>query len=494
MRHRAHLIQRYKALLGYTGQITIILGGLNLVPLLLLIFYPQEINLAGGFLLAGLPLVILGALAWRYLVPQEPVSLSVPEGMVVVTLVWIIALVSAAIPFMTANGMTFTQAMFESTSGWTGTGLTVVDIPNTSQVVHFHRAFTQLAGGAGIAIIVLSAVAGGIGAGLSTAEGRTDQLAPHIRRSATIVMSIYTGYTIAGILALRIVGMGWFDSTIHAFTALGTGGFSTRVESAGYWDSALIEGVLIVLMLLGGTNFFIAYTAFRGKWRPVIRSGEVRLMVVLIVLAVLVLLLVMTPQLYATAEKSLRVAVFESVSAITTSGLATVDYRAWPDIGWLVLIVLMLIGGGVGSTSGGLKLMRAYILYKAVIWEIKRAFMPPHMVNEPAIWTGDKRELLNDKQVRQTALYAGLYIAIFVTGSLIFVAFGFPLRESMFEFASALATTGVTGGVTSPTLHPFLLWVQIAGMLLGRLEFFAIIVGFLKIGSDAWSIFYPESR
>jgi trk system potassium uptake protein TrkH len=485
MRHQVYLRSRYRALLGYIGQLFAIIGIIHLVPLLLIAFYPAEAELAGGFLLAGVPLIIAGLLIWKRYYPQEPISLTVQEGSVIVVTIWMVAILAATIPFMTINGLNFTQALFEATSGWTTTGLSVVDVTTTPNLLLFFRSFIQLAGGAGFAIIALSAGAGG-GAlwGLVAAEGRTDQLAPHVRQSASIVLRIYGSYIVFGILALRLAGMGWFDAVNHAFTALSTGGFSTRVESIGYWDSPAIEAVVLILMLLGTINFFIAYTLLQRKFRAVARSGELRFMGVIIAIGVFCLFFSVTTQLYSTLEKSLRVAIFEVTSAATTTGFSTVSYLPWADFGWIILITLMLIGGGTGSTAGGIKQMRIYILYKSIRWEIRRAFMPRHTVNEPAIWQGEKRELLNDRLIRQTALFVGLYFTILLIGTSMMAAYGYSLKDSLFEFASTLGTVGLSIGVTSLDMPPVLLWVQCLGMLMGRLEMFAVIVGLLKLVTD----------
>lgn len=495
MRQQIYLRGRYRALIGYVGQLIVIIGGLHLVPLLLIPFFPEDAPHVGAFLLAGLPLMVVGLLAWRLYAPKEPLSLTVQEGSVIVVVTWVIAVVAATIPFMQINGLTFSQAVFESTSGWTTTGLSVVDVENTPQILLFFRSFIQLAGGAGFAIIALSAVAGSFGTGLVAAEGRTDQLAPHVRYSASIVLRIYLGYIVFGILALRAAGMDWFDSVNHAFAALSTGGFSTRAASIGYWDSPLIEAVIIVLMLLGTINFIIAYTLLRGKLLAVVRSGELRLMGILLVVGSIALFGVVTTHIYPTLEKSARVAIFEVSSALTTTGFSTVDYRTWSDFGWMVLILLMLVGGGTGSTAGGIKQLRIYILYKSIRWEIQRAFMPRHMVNEPAIWQGEKRALLNDSQVRQSALFIGMYLTVYLLGSGVMAAYGYSLKESMFEFASALGTVGLSVGVTRPDMPEALLWLQSVGMLLGRLEIFAVIIGLLKLFGDIGSIFrrYKQS-
>jgi trk system potassium uptake protein len=491
MRYRAFLQQRYRALFGYIGEILMIVGGLLLVPLIVIPFYPEEAEYAGGFLLAGLPVIALGVGMWRILTPKEPLSLSIQEGMVVVMVVWLAAILFGTIPLMVA-GLDFTQAAFESTSGWTTTGLTVVDMEESSHIILFYRSLMQLAGGAGFAIIMLSAIAGPTGAGLTAAEGRGDQLAPHVRQSASIVLRIYLAYMVCGILALWLAGMDWFNAVNHAFTALATGGFSTRPESIGYWDSAVIEVVIMVLMILGALNFLTAYTLFRRKFAPVRRNGEVRVAALLIPLSALLLLVVVTSQLY-TPDKALRTAVFEATSALTGTGFTTVDtYHRWSDFGWIVLIVLMSVGGGTGSTSGAIKQYRIYVMYKALSWEFRKAFMPQHTINEPAIWQGERRTLLNDALVRRVAVYVFLYLVAFLVGSCIIAAHGFSMSESMFEFASALGTVGLSVGVVTPDAPDSLLWTQTFGMYLGRLEFFAVIIGVVKLLRDARSIFIQQ--
>lgn len=484
MRHRIYLRSRYRVLLSYIGQLLVLIGIFHLAPLLLIPAYPAEAEWAGGFVLAGLPLIVAGLLAWKLFSPQEALSLTVQEGSVIVITVWLVAIAAAAVPFITISGLSLPQAVFEATSGWTTTGLTVVDVETAPAVILFFRSFIQLAGGAGFAIIALSAVAGSFGTGLVAAEGRTDQLAPHVRHSAGIVLRIYGAYIVFGVLALRLAGMGWFDAANHAFTALATGGFSTRTESIAYWDSGLIEAIICVLMLLGALNFLTAYTFLRRKFNAVRRNGEIRLAAVLILVSALLLLVVVTWQLYEP-DKALRTAVFEVISALTGTGFTIAgDLHHWGDFSWLLLIVLMSVGGGTGSTSGGLKQMRVYIMYKAVSWEIKRAFMPRHMVNEPAIWQGDRRELLSDRQVRKTAAFTGMYLGVLLAGSALMMAYGYPLKDSLFEFASTLGTVGLSVGVTSPDMPPALLVAQSIGMLLGRLEIFVVIVGSLKLFAD----------
>lgn len=485
MRYQSYLKDRYQAIAAYSGAIFVVIGALFLVPLSVIPFYPEEAQYAGGFLLTSALLMVPGLILWRRFRVDSSLSLTVQEGMVIVVLVWSIVALVGALPFMLILGLNFTQGVFESTSGWTTTGLSVVDVTTAPRIVLFYRSFIQLAGGAGFAIIALSAVTGPVGAGLSLAEGRGDLLAPHVRESTKIVLRIYIAYMIFGIVALYLAGMGWFDAINHAFTALATGGFSTRPESIGYWNDPIIEGVVILLMLLGALNFLTAYTLFRGKFTAVVKNGELRLQTVVLLSCILFLLVLTTTQIYPEFTKALRTAIFEAASALSGTGFSTVSYSLWNEFSWLILIGLMTVGGGSGSTAGGLKQFRVYLLYKATFWEYRKAFMPQHSVNEPAFWQGEQRSFLSDELVRRVALYVFLYLLALFIGTAMVAAHGYALSESLFEFASSLGTVGLSVGVTQPDAPASLMWVQIVGMFLGRLEFFAVIIGLSKLILDA---------
>ncbi|RME44412.1 MAG: TrkH family potassium uptake protein [Caldilineae bacterium] len=491
-RYRTYLRQRYRVMWGYTGLMCLVSGLLILSPLVLLPFFPREGVLAGSFLWPGLLLSAGGLVLWRALTPPHTVSLTWQEGAVIVVLSWVLSTVVGAIPFILAIDLNFTQAIFEATSGWTTTGLSVVDVAHAPQLILFYRSVLQLAGGAGFAIIMLSALSGPAGAGLSAAEGRSDLLLPHVRQSAQLVLSMYSGYVAAGTAALWLAGMNWFDALNHAFAALSTGGFSTHPESIGYWDSPLLEGVVIVLMILGSLNFVTGYALFRGKLRATARNGEVKQEVFLTLLFTLVILFGVTVQLYPDLQKEVRVAIFETVTNLTTTGFATVDYRPWNGLGWLSLVLLMLIGGGSGSTAGGIKQYRIYALYRGLVWEVRRMFLPANTLTEPDVWQGENRQFLSSQNLSQVSLYIFLHMTFFFIGSGILAAHGYSLKESLFEFASALSTVGTSVGVTAPDAAPGVLWTEIAGMFLGRLEFYTVVVGTLKLAADGWAMLRPE--
>jgi trk system potassium uptake protein TrkH len=237
-------------------------------------------------------------------------------------------------------------------------------------------------------------------------------------------------------------------------------------------------------MLLGTLNFLTAYTLLRGKVRAVARNSEIRQSTLLLVLGTLVLFFGVTSGLYPSLSQRVRVAVFNTVSALSTTGFSTVDYQPWSSLGWLVLILLMLIGGGTGSTAGGIKQYRVYALFRGLVWEVRRRLLPRRVITEPDVWRGEERQFLSDTHLRQVALFVFLYLVVFLVGSGVLTAYGYPLQDSLFEFASALSTVGISVGITAPSAPAGVLWTEMGGMVLGRLEFFAVVVGIARLLRD----------
>ena len=481
---RQALAQRYKAIVAYTGVIFLLAGFLMLTPLAALLAWPGRTVHGLSFALPALALGGLGLYLWVKFHPRQAPTLTAQEGGVVVLISWIVVCLFSAVPFLFISRLTLTQAVFESVSGWTTTGLSVVDVTTAPRVILLWRSVMQFAGGAGLAIIMLTAIAGPPGPALYSAE-RTEQLVPHVRRSARLVMTLYTGYAVAGVLAYWAAGMDLFDAINHAFAAVSTGGFSTRAASIGHWDSPLIELVTLPLMFLGNLNFLTAYVLLHGRWRTLRHHGELRLASVLFVVCAFVLLLSVPAAVYPTMGARTRAAIFETLTALTTTGFSTTTYANWNALGFLVLIVLMLIGGGTCSTAGGIKQYRIYVLIESILWEVRRSFLPRTAVVENYIWQGDRKDFIDDRRIRQVASFVFFYVATYFIGSGILAAHGYSLSDSLFEFASALGTVGLSVGVTSPTAPVTVLWTETLGMFLGRLEFFVIFIAAAKLIRDA---------
>ncbi|MDO9547856.1 MAG: TrkH family potassium uptake protein [Candidatus Marinimicrobia bacterium] len=478
------LITKYRIIGSHIGFVLFLIGLLTLTPLLILFFFPEELHFSMAFIAPAVLLMASGGLLYRWFRDVRSQPLLTHEAGIIVLFAWISAFIFSAFPFMKVLSLSFPLALFESVSAWTTTGLSVVDVTGAPRIILLWRSIMQLAGGAGFAIMMIAALTGVAGAGLSEAEGRSDQLIPQVRRSAQMVLLIYTAYLVFGVSAYILVGMSLFDAVNHTFSAISTGGFSTHVESVGFWDSAKIEGITIILMILGNLNFVSAYLLIRFRFRSFFRNGEIRIFAVLIILASLILFFSTATSLYPLLSKSIRVSIFEITSALTTTGFSTVSYTPWNDCGIIVLIILMLIGGGTCSTAGGIKQYRVYLLLKAIGWEIHRMLSPANAISQPYIRESDRKTYISDRQIKTVSLFFFIYIMVYLCGSLVLSTTGIPLREAFFEFASALGTVGLSVGVTSVNMSPVVLWTEITGMFLGRLEFFIIIVSIVKLSKD----------
>lgn len=488
MKLNQNLILSYKLTLSYIGILTMITGGILLLPLLVLIGYPEELIYAKYFVAASAMAFLTGFLLYSSGRDVKTKHLTLRQDTVIVVAVWLIAVFFSALPFMFSKQLSFTQAFFEAMSGWTTTGLSVVDVTVTPKIYLLFRSIMQFFGGVGLVLVMLSALSGTFGMRLYHAEGHTDKLLPNLAKSARLIMSIYTGYVLAGTMLYMIFGMTLFDAINHSIAALSTGGFSTKVDSIGAYRSLPIELITIMLMLLGTTNFAAHLLLITGKLKSFIRTGEIRFMLILIAFCFPIMAFISLNSLYGSIPHGLRIAIFQTVSALTTTGFSTVSYSNWSSFPIFILIILMIVGGGAGSTAGGIKFSRVYLLFKDIFWNIKRKFMPARMVNENYIYRPEGKSFINETHISEASNYAFAYMVVLFIGTSILTAYGYPLQDSLFEFASSLGTVGLSVGITLPTTPTVVLWAQIIGMLFGRLEIYVILIAGLKIIKDAKNI------
>ncbi|GAB6138265.1 TrkH family potassium uptake protein [Halanaerobaculum tunisiense] len=485
MRYQKNLQERYILIFKYIGMLTMAAGAFLLLPLLVLPFYPQDIVHLQAFLVPASIFFSCGFLSWKFTKhKEERVSLSLKEGGIIVLISWVVAIFASAWPFMLAGKLNFTQAIFEATSGWTTTGLSVINEAETSHIFLLWRSIMQFFGGVGLIVVMLSSVIHPYGFGLYNAEGRSDQLLPHVKRSTKAIMLIYAGYTLGGIILYWLAGMGFFDAINHSIAALSTGGFSTKVDSIGHWDSLPIELATWVLMLLGTTNFATHFALLKGKFRIFFKNGEIRLLGLLISIFTPIIGYFSVANLYTNLPDMLRRSIFEVITAISTTGFSLDTFTTWNSFGILSLILLMLIGGGTGSTAGGIKLYRIYLIFKSLFWELKSYFLPQNAMQENYIWRGEQKLYVKSEYIRETANYIMLYLTTYFLGVLVYLAYGYELSAAMFEFASALGTVGLSVGITAADAPVGILWLETWGMFLGRLEFLVIFFAIIKIIKD----------
>lgn len=339
----------------------------------------------------------------------------------------------------------------------------------------------QFFGGVGIVLVVLSALSSTFGMRLYNSEGHSDNLLPNLLKSSRLILSIYLGYIIGGIILYYICGMPLFDAINHSISALSTGGFSVKVDSIGYYNNIYIELVTIILMILGTTNFAAHVLLINGNLKRFFKVSEVKFMFIVIAISIPLISFFSLNKLYGDMSTGIRVAAFQVVSALSTAGYSTVDLGNWSPFAILVLIILMIIGGGAGSTAGGVKLYRVNMMIRSIIWNLRKQFMSEHTIKEDYIYKPQGKVYIQEDDIRNVYNFMFLYMIVYLIGVSIMLIYGYDLQDSMFEFASALGTVGLSVGVTSPDAPTVVLWTETIGMFLGRLEIWIVFIALIKM-------------
>ena len=464
------------------GKLMIMIGLLVITPLAILPFYPQDLGYAVYFLLTGLLSILAGGLVCvfgkreTYFSADRLTAQRHSNSTVLFTWFWGIAV--GAMPFFLSGQLRLVQSLFESVSGWTTTGLSVMDVTQTSHIFLFYRSFMQYCGGLGFVMMMVMLVSGKRSMDLFNAEGHPDKLMPNLKQTAQTIFEMYIIFLIVGTAAYMVCGMPLFDSLCHAMCSLSTGGFSTKLGSIGEYHSLSIEIVTIVLMLIGTTNFAVLLLLLRGKWRQAAKVSEVRFLFLLLLVFVPLMGLSLSRELGMGFWEGLRHGLFNASSALSTTGYATMPYESWPAFSIGLMILLMLIGGGIGSTAGGLKLTRVYLILRLTGQNIKRKLLPQRCVDTPTYVKAQGKTKIDGELSSDTVAFVGCYLLLFIAGALLLtLTAGCGLEEAMFEFASALGTVGLSIGLTGTATNNATLIVEMLGMILGRLEIFIVLTG-----------------
>ena len=413
------------------------------------------------------------------------------EGYVIVAMVWVVFSAFGLLPYYLSGQVpTLTDAWFESMSGFTTTGATI--IPDLDVITHgllFWRSLTQWIGGMGIIVlsIAILPIFGLNGMQLYAAEvsGLTyEKLSPRIADTAKMMWSTYLILTATEVLGLWLCGMPIFDAVCHSFSTIATGGFSTHNNSLEYYDSAAIHYTVTFFMFISGINFVLLIYLLRGKARNFFQDEELRWYSV----AVLVFAVMLTVGLYIARpgwtgvqmERAFRDSIFTVISSMTSTGYTISDYMYWPVVAWVVIFFLMLTGACAGSTAGGIKWVRLAIIMKNGVAEFQRRIHPNAIIPVK----------LNEKNVPQQTInnimaFLIFYIFIIVVTVIIFCATGVNFDESIGAAVSAIGNVGISIGQFGPagTYAEFPMvakWVMSFVMLIGRLEIFTVLLLFTR--------------
>ncbi|WP_035334363.1 TrkH family potassium uptake protein [Dokdonia sp. PRO95] len=418
------------------------------------------------------------------------------EGYIIVTFGWLFMSLSGMLPYLFSGAIPgITNAFFETISGYTTTGATILnEIETLPKSILFWRSMTHWIGGMGIIVLAIAILPllgiGGMQLFAAEAPGPSaDKLHPRITDTAKRLWLIYVSFTVIETILLKLAGMSFFDAINHALSTLSTGGFSTKNASVAYWnDKPLIQYIIIFFMLLAGTNFVLSYFAFKGRIQKIFRDEEFRLYMAFVfgfgIIASLVIYFnvdlglssIDHPMVWGKAEASVRHALFQVLAVITTTGFITADYTMWTPFLTVIFFGLMFLGGSAGSTSGGIKVVRHLLTIRNALVEFKRTLHPnailPVRYNTKSV---DRSIIFN------ILAFFILYMLSWIIGASVLASMGLDFRTALGGAASALGNVGPAFGGLGPVDNYG--WLPLGGkwwmaflMLIGRLELFTVLI------------------
>ncbi|MEW6079859.1 MAG: potassium transporter TrkG [Thermodesulfobacteriota bacterium] len=471
----------WKVILHFNGYLLIFLGVSLIFPLAAGLYYHDDsfrplLYAMATVIASGAGLVVFNR-------PRSGEAINRREGMVAVALGWTAAGVAGALPFYFGGVLpSFTDALFESVSGFTTTGASVLtNIEGVSKGYLFWRSFIHWLGGMGIIVLSLAILpligVGGMELYKAEVPGpMPDKLQPRIKETAKTLWKVYIVFTLCQIFLLKAGGMSLFDCLCHTFATMATGGFSTRNLSIGSFNSAYIDGVIILFMMLAGINFTLHYRMLKGEGLAFWKDAECRFFLVLVAAMTLIVTWNIYGPVYATIGIALRHGAFQVVSIITTTGFATADFEVWPGLSQLILFLCMFIGASAGSTTGAIKCIRVLLCLKYCYRELFSLIHPKAVSYVKIV---DKT--VPDDIMRSVMGFLSLYMLIFIVCSLLLGAMGIDAVTSATAVATTLGNVGPGFGTVGPLDNFFHLpaagkWVLTWCMLLGRLEIYTLII------------------
>lgn len=463
-------------ILKYFGQLCIVLALLTLVPLVVsAILGSYHVTLRYSIVVVGV--FVTGLLLRRLPTPRR---VQTNEAMVVTALIFLFGALVMTWPIM-GSGLSFGDALFETISGITTTGLSVTaSVADKPAIFLFSRAWMQWVGGLGIVILfVATMIRPGLAAKrIGDLEDYEDDLVGSTRTHARRMLITYSALTGFGIVVLGLLGAGWFNGVLYSFAAVSTGGFSPHDASLAGLNGLPLQAMVMLLSVAGAVPLVLYFRSFTGSGRVLIRDRQLQgLLIAGLVTSLLVAWFLFAQDGFSWVQ-ALRHGVLNGFSAQSTTGFSTLDISQIGAGAKLTLILSMLLGGGAGSTAGGIKILRLLILVQLLYVFLQRPSMPKQAIAEASLG----RHRLEADEIQTSLSIVFLFLMAIAVSWLVFVGMGHDPLDSLFEVASAIGTVGLSTGVAAPDLHPILKGVLCADMLLGRLEIIAWLV-----------LFYPRT-
>jgi len=473
--------------ISVVGIILMFVGVMMIFPTLISLIYKDGDTIA---LVWSVVITIVVGLT-LYLVGRRQQDIGIRDGFAVVTLGWLAMSFAGALPFYISGAIpTFTDSLFESMSGLSTTGATILGsatpIESLPHGILFWRSLTQWIGGMGIILLSLAILpllkVGGMQLYRAEFPGPVkDKLTPRIRDTAEILWAVYLLFSAAEFVLLYIGGMSAFDAACHTFATMASGGFSTYDNSIAAFDNRFIHYVIIIFMFLSGVNFALHYRLLRGKPQAMWASIEFRVYISLILsFTAIVMMSNFFRNQFDTFEELFRQSLFHVTAIMTTTGFSISDWGQWGNLVQVVMVILMLIGGMAGSTSGSIKIIRIQILLKQIQTELRR-LIHPHAVLPLRIGSS----LIEKGIARNVMTFILVFGIILIASTAIIAATGYDIATSFGASIACLANIGPGLGQVGPSHNyshfpQFVKWMLVALMMLGRLEVFTVLVLFSK--------------
>ncbi len=467
-----------KSILNILGTLLILVSISMIIPIIIGLYYREED--AFVFIICMGITFISGFLLRKFKYSQY--GLQYKDGFVVVTIGWLLVSIYGAFPFLLSGIFNDPiDAFFESVSGFTTTGATVImSLESLSHTMIFWRSLTHWLGGMGIIVMtmaILPQLAGNMNLYKAEVPGPlNNRIKPRIQETAKTLWIIYLLLTSLQSFLLFINGMPLFEAVIHSFGTISTGGFSSRALSVRAYNSIVIDFIVSIFMFLGGTNFNLIYGLFKGRIMELFFDEEFRFYSSILLFAIGLISLNLYLQVYDTPLQAVRYAGFQVVSISSTTGFATVNYDTWPPFSRWILLVLMFIGGSAGSTAGGIKMVRIKVLLKKGTQELYH-LLHPRAIKKIKV----NKRIVNEKASTGILGFFFLYITVFVIVTICLTYYGIDIVSSISAVAATLGNIGPGLGLVGP-LKSFLPLPDQAKlllsfcMLLGRLEIYTILV------------------
>ena len=463
-----------------TGRILMVVAGLMFFPILVSLIYGEPLRYLLSFLITAVLMVGIGFSFSR--TKMNTHKLYAKEGFIIVALSWILVSAFGALPFVFSGDIpSFVDAFFETSSGFTTTGSSILtDVEALSHSMLFWRSFTHLIGGMGVLVFALAVLPSSDSESVHIMKAEMPgptfgKLVSRLSSTARILYVIYFVMTLVVIFLLWLAGLPLFDSLLLSFGVAGTGGFGLVNGSVAPYNSATIELILGIGMLIFGMNFNLFYLLIHKEFKQVFKNEELKwyLRIVGISIVLISANLVMNA---APLLASVRDSFFTVSSVITTSGFSTALFEQWPMFSQLILLLLMFVGGMAGSTAGGLKVSRVAILVKSGLAELKRVVRPNRIVTVQF-----ENKMMEEQELNKIYNYVIIYAFIFITTTLM-VSFEAPDFISAFStVATTINNIGPGLGVVGPSgnfsmYSPFIKVILSFIMIMGRLELFPVLI------------------